>query len=74
MAYQDQGDRPQRQMVNVSELGIKCAECGEVIKELPFNPTKREDGTYGKLYCYECNKKRMQSRGPRQGFSGGGGR
>lgn len=72
MAYQDEGQRPQRQMFDISAMGITCAECGAAITELPFEPTKKEDGTYGRLYCYECNKKRMRDRGPRRGFGGGG--
>ncbi|HDH07648.1 MAG TPA: hypothetical protein ENH35_00130 [Candidatus Moranbacteria bacterium] len=71
MAYQDNSDRPQRQMFDISSMGITCEGCGTEIKELPFEPTKREDGTYGKLYCYECNKKRMKDRGPRRDFGGG---
>lgn len=68
MAYQDDnGARPQRQMFDVSALGLTCAECGTAINELPFEPTKKEDGTYGRLYCYECNKKRRRER-PRGNF------
>jgi hypothetical protein len=73
MAYQDDNNRPQRQMFNISDLNLTCAECGAAITELPFQPSQREDGTYGKLYCYECNKTRMKSRGPRRDFGGGGG-
>lgn len=71
MAYQD-NNRPQRQMFDISSLGITCAECGAAITQLPFEPTKKEDGTFGKLFCYECNKKRMRDRGPRRGGFGGG--
>jgi len=45
-------------MNDVSDLGITCSECNNSIKELPFVPNKRQDGTFGNLYCYECNKKR----------------
>ena len=74
MAYQDYGTapRPPRQKFDVTALGLTCAECGVAITELPFQPTKKEDGTYGKLYCFECNKKRMKDRGPRRSFGGGG--
>mgnify|MGYP001566629455 len=66
-------NRPVSQRHDISEMGIKCAECDTLIKELPFLPTKRQDDTYGKLYCFECNKKRKPSfRGPREG--GGFGR
>lgn len=73
MAYQDynSGQRPQRQMFDISAMGITCAECGAAITELPFEPTKRDDGTYGNLYCYDCNKKRQRDRGPRKSFGGG---
>jgi hypothetical protein len=71
MAYQDD-NRPQRPMVDISAMGITCAECGTAINQLPFEPTKKEDGTYGRLYCYECNKQRMRNRGPRRDFGGGG--
>ncbi|PJA87088.1 MAG: hypothetical protein CO141_01285 [Candidatus Moranbacteria bacterium CG_4_9_14_3_um_filter_42_9] len=70
MAYQD-NSRPQRQMFDITSLGITCTECGTAITQLPFEPTKKEDGTYGNLYCYECNKKRMKDRGPRRDFGGG---
>ena len=72
MAYQD-NNRPQRQMFDITALGIVCSECGVAITQLPFEPTQKEDGTYGKLFCYECNKKRMKDRGPRRDFGGNGG-
>lgn len=72
MAYQD-NDRPQRQMYDITALNITCSECGAAITQLPFEPTQKDDGTYGKLFCYECNKKRMKDRGPRRSFGGGGG-
>ncbi len=59
----------QSRMVDVSSLNLTCASCGVAITELPFNPTKREDGTYGKLYCRDCNSKR-----PRRNTGFGGGR
>ena len=68
MAYQDNGSRPPRQMHDISALGITCSECGTAINELPFEPTKKEDGTFGKLFCYNCNKQRMKDRGPRKDF------
>ena len=63
----EMNDRPQRQMHDVSALALTCTECGTAIKELPFQPTQRQDGTYGRLFCYDCNKKRRPS------FRGGGG-
>jgi DNA-directed RNA polymerase subunit RPC12/RpoP len=68
----DYQNRPQRQLFDVTDLGIKCAECGVDIKELPFQPTKKDDDTYGRIYCQECNRKRRRSfGGPRGGFGGG---
>ena len=69
MAYQDNNQGP-RPMTDVSAHGITCAECGTAIDKLPFEPTKREDGTFGNLYCYDCNKKRRRDRGPRRDFGG----
>jgi len=77
MAYQN-NDRPQKQMFDITALNITCAECGTPIAQMPFEPTLKDDGTYGKLYCYECNKKRMADKpkrsfgGNNQGFGGGG--
>lgn len=64
--------RPQRQMNDVSSLGLKCAECGVDITELPFEPTKRDDGTYGRLYCVNCHRSRRRSFGGNRGGFGGG--
>ena len=63
----DYQNRPQRQMFDVTDLNMKCTECGTDIKELPFQPTKRDDDTYGRIYCQECNRAR------RKNFGGGGG-
>jgi hypothetical protein len=54
-------NRPRPMLKDVSGLGIKCAKCGTDINELPFSPTKKEDGTFGTIYCYECNKERRQN-------------
>lgn len=55
-AYQDQGF--QRKMFDVSNMNIKCKECGTDVKELPFMPKPdRLDG----IYCRECNAKRKKS-------------
>jgi ribosomal protein S27E len=62
----DMQNRPQRQMYDVSSLNIVCAKCDKEIKELPFEPSKKVDGTFGQIYCYECNKERragFQDRG-----------
>jgi hypothetical protein len=56
-----------RQNFDVTSLALVCANetCGVSITELPFQPTQKEDGTYGKIYCRECNRERMKARGPR---------
>jgi len=51
-------NRGPRQMNDVSALNLTCADCGIAITELPFQPSIKEDGTYGKIYCRECNRKR----------------
>lgn len=61
--------RPPRPTFDVTSLNLTCAECSTPITTLPFQPTLKEDGTYGKLYCRDCNKKRMDARGPRPGYS-----
>ncbi len=55
MAFNNQGfgPRPQRQMFNVADMNLKCAECDTPITELPFKPAPDRD-----VYCFECNKKR----------------
>lgn len=70
----DYQNRPQRQMFDVTELNMKCAECGVDIKELPFQPTQKDDGTYGRIYCQACNRNRRKDTGGgnRGGFGGGG--
>lgn len=65
MDYQNDR-RPPRQMIDVTEMNITCAECNTPINELPFQPSVKEDGTYGRLFCYECNRQRNRSRGPRR--------
>ncbi len=52
MAEFSQQDRPQRKMIDVSDKGIKCADCGADIKELPFQPDANR-----KIYCRECYRK-----------------
>jgi hypothetical protein len=62
MSYDNQSgggfQRRPFQMHDVSDLNITCVDCGTEIKELPFQPSKKEDGTFGKIYCRDCNKKR----------------
>ncbi len=50
-----------RPLVDVSSLGLKCAECGADIKELPFQPTPGKP-----VYCKDCNRARRKNFGPRR--------
>lgn len=56
----------ERRMVDVRHLSLKCADCGQAIDELPFEPTSDRP-----VYCGDCNRKR---RPPRSGGDGRGGR
>ncbi|MCX6746193.1 MAG: hypothetical protein NTX00_04240 [Candidatus Parcubacteria bacterium] len=37
-------------------MGLKCAECGIDITQLPFQPSADRP-----VYCRDCNRKRRQS-------------
>jgi len=56
-----QDDRQRPAMHDVSNLGLKCAECGVDITELPFQPNSDRP-----VYCRDCNRKRRDERGPRR--------
>ena len=51
MAYQ------KRKMYDVSHMGLRCADCGMDIRELPFEP--RGDRP---VYCGECVRKRRPNK------------
>ncbi|OIO52225.1 hypothetical protein COY93_04325 [Candidatus Uhrbacteria bacterium CG_4_10_14_0_8_um_filter_58_22] len=55
--FQMGGARAPRQMFDVSSLGLKCAECGNDIKELPFEPNQDRP-----VYCRDCNRNRRPAR------------
>jgi CxxC-x17-CxxC domain-containing protein len=55
----------ERSMVDVRHLNLKCADCGQEIDELPFEPTSDRP-----VFCGDCNRKR---RPPRSSGGGGGG-
>lgn len=61
-------DKPMgpRQIHDVSALGLTCVECGTAITELPFMPNKKQDGTFGRIYCRDCNRKRQPMGGFRR--------
>lgn len=53
----------QRQMFDVSEMNIKCRDCGTPITQLPFNPDPSRLDT---IRCQDCLRKfREQSPGRR---------
>ena len=55
MAYSnDNGQRGQ--LFDVSAMGLKCAECGAEITQLPFQPSADRP-----VYCRECNRARKQN-------------
>lgn len=54
----DNQDRGQRQMV---QGNWSCSQCGAEITELPFEP----DGDRP-LFCRDCHREKMKSRGPRR--------
>jgi len=72
MPYDDRGgfggNRPPRQMYDVSAMNLKCCDCGVEIKELPFNPDPGK--TLDRIRCAECQRKFRMSR-PRRSFGGG---
>lgn len=73
MTYQNddnQGGGFQRQMFDVSDMGLKCAECGTDITELPFKPTDSERP----VYCRECNRNRKSQFSGRRPFNNNRGR
>ena len=45
-----------RQMFDVSAMGLKCADCGAEITELPFEPKNDRP-----VYCRDCNRQRRQN-------------
>jgi len=53
MEFGQQGGFAPRKMFDVSAMGLKCAECGNPITELPFQPSADRP-----VYCRDCNKAR----------------
>ena len=63
MAYSNYSDdnqrddnRPKPQMFDVTDMNLKCAECGADITELPFKPSLDRP-----VYCRECNRNRKKN-------------
>ncbi|MBI4598633.1 hypothetical protein HY734_00365 [Candidatus Uhrbacteria bacterium] len=54
----DDMQRGPRQLFDVTALNLKCVECQAPITQLPFEPSLKEDGTYGRIYCRDCNRNR----------------
>jgi hypothetical protein len=57
-----------RQMFDVTSLNLVCATCNAPVTQLPFEPTPKDDGSYGRIYCRDCNRQRKEK------FNNGGGR
>jgi CxxC-x17-CxxC domain-containing protein len=55
------GFRSAPKLVDVSAMGLKCADCGADITELPFEPHADRP-----VYCRDCNRNRRKNFGPRQ--------
>ena len=54
------GDRNfQRQMFDVTEMNVKCRDCGTPITQLPFNPDPSRLDT---LRCQDCLRKFRETR------------
>jgi CxxC-x17-CxxC domain-containing protein len=64
----DQNGGFSRQMYDVSAMGLKCADCGVAINELPFEPKADRP-----VYCRDCNRNHRKDAagGARGGFGGG---
>jgi CxxC-x17-CxxC domain-containing protein len=43
-----------RPMFDVTDMDIKCADCGKPITELPFKPDPSPDR---KVFCRDCYRK-----------------
>ena len=65
----DNGFAP-RQMFDVSAMGLKCADCGAPITELPFEPKADRP-----VYCRDCYERMgggQRAGGGRPSYGGGG--
>jgi len=53
----------QRKMHDVSHMGLRCADCGDAIDTLPFEPSDDRP-----VYCRDCAQKRRKDKpqGPRR--------
>jgi len=52
----------QRQMSDVSNMNIKCCDCGTSITQLPFNPDPERLNT---IRCQDCMRK-FREQNPRR--------
>lgn len=63
MAFDKFSDRSQggfqRQMHDVTEMSIKCKDCGTAITQLPFQPDPSRLDT---IRCQDCMRKFRDSR------------
>jgi len=68
MAFDKSGGEPQgsfqRQMFDVSDMNVKCSDCGKAITQLPFKPDPARLDT---IRCPDCWRKyREQNPRPRR--------
>jgi len=63
---QNGGGFAPRQMYDVSAMGLKCADCGAAITELPFEPKADRP-----VYCRDCNRNHKKTASTGGGFGGG---
>lgn len=55
----DSGRSFQKQMFDVTEMNIKCRDCGTAITQLPFNP---DPARLDSIRCQDCMRKFRQQR------------
>jgi CxxC-x17-CxxC domain-containing protein len=51
----------QREMVDVSAMGLTCANCTKAVTELPFQPNADRP-----VFCRDCNRERRKNFAPRR--------
>ncbi len=51
--------RPPRQLIDVTAMNIKCADCGAAITQLPFQPDPARLNT---IRCRDCLRKSRPAR------------
>jgi CxxC-x17-CxxC domain-containing protein len=60
MSFEQNGGFQPKPLVDVSAMGLTCADCGAAIDKLPFQPSADRP-----VYCKDCNRKRKSNFGSR---------